>query len=420
MTESLARLRVRPPSPRLPWTAPRSDELVDSTLARTGTSDVRRHYLASYADEPGPVLAMSPFLPGGVDMAEHLMTNKRDVAIGAKFVGGKDSIITNMEGAAHTFLCALVPIKMHGDYGFRRFHSVPPFPSSPSAPYKLCRHVLLSTTIHPDFEQNNVFVPLLALSEDEVQGADVGLEFAIAKPEEKWDERKRKGYEDKLRKHLIYHLTSVRSLPSSTSVNNDPHAVIWSIDDAIARLTETLSSPPSETPILSPLINHYVLTSSPRRPTKLLSLEMLLNTYVASLVNEFSALEALCPLSSTPNLGGYIYTFDPPSIFAASFDATLLNRLMIYALRLVASTNALPGLKVFAFNDYADFAALRLLNLALRAEGTKHVAVMSRKRLFSGRGETLATKDAIPQVEGATLVIHNNSDAFGQNIAQAG
>ncbi|CAM6085767.1 unnamed protein product [Calypogeia fissa] len=134
------------------------------------------------------------------------------------------------------------------------------------------------------------------------------------------------------------------------------------------------------------------------------AIELLFNVYVHQLRNELSALEALCPQ-------GYVYTFDPPSIFALDIGATILNRLQFAALKHIASMNNFANMRVFAFNGYADRDAVSLLKVALSSQS--HVRVLSKVTLFGG---PKGTNSPMSGNEGALLVIHNNSDGFGQNI----
>jgi hypothetical protein len=140
------------------------------------------------------------------------------------------------------------------------------------------------------------------------------------------------------------------------------------------------------------------------------SLEMLFNTALHQVRNEFSALEVLCT-------SGYVYTYDPASIFAAEIGATLLNRLMIAGLRCLSDSSPLPHMRIFAFNDYADKAAPSLIVKALSRQ--KHVQVARKSDLFHGPDGKYDVQHHQKAV-GAMLVVHNNSDAFGQNIETEG
>lgn len=85
---------------------------------------------------------------------------------------------------------------------------------------------------------------------------------------------------------------------------------------------------------------------------------------------------------------------------------------MILALRVVAENNILGGMKIFGFSDYADKDAVGLIKCALR--GRPHIKVVSRDDVYSDEKGRLST--TMPELRGLAVVIHNNSDAFGQNI----
>lgn len=96
------RLRLRPASFSydLALVQP-SDRIVTSEI--NGSTEPREYYLSRAATgEPGPLLAVSPFVP--LALAQHLMTRKRNSAIGSKFLDDRSNSITNMEGALHTFV----------------------------------------------------------------------------------------------------------------------------------------------------------------------------------------------------------------------------------------------------------------------------------------------------------------------------
>lgn len=94
-----------------------------------------------------------------------------------------------------------------------------------------------------------------------------------------------------------------------------------------------------------------------------------------------------------------------------------MNLLLTRAFLLVATSNALPALRILAFNDYAAESDIIPLLQAGLARSQKHVQVMSRARLFSGTDGHLDT-----QLLGTrtALVLHNCSDGFGQNIETEG
>jgi len=75
-------------------------------------------------------------------------------------------------------------------------------------------------------------------------------------------------------------------------------------------------------------------------------------------------------------------------------------------------------MRVFGFNDYADKRALNLVKEALKNQ--LHVEVCSKSSLFQGEGGKYDLEEAGDKIaglgQGAMLVLHNNSDGFGQNI----
>jgi hypothetical protein len=229
---------------------------------------------------------------------------------------------------------------------------------------------------------------LAALTSELVWGKDLGPDFSIPSVAAKHDLKTREQYDWRLRRHMIQHLTTQGCLPAKGSVK------AMTYDDAVKHLSQGHSATGCFV-IPEPGSNHV------------LSLELLFNSAVEQVANEFSALDAMCVA------GGYVYTFDPPAIFAKTLGATLLNRLFIGAMAHVAALNhnAFKQMRCFGFNDYADTAAIPLLKTVLKSR--PHISVVSKARLFpkpSGR--------YVPPhgAAGSLLVIHNNSDAFGQNI----
>jgi len=213
-----------------------------------------------------------------------------------------------------------------------------------------------------------------------------------------------------------------------------------------------------------------------------LSLELLFWTYVHQLRNEFAGLEAIYvsdseaqgPEADATN-GGYVYTIDPPAIFVVCLGpggadaAALLNRMQTLAfaflLRGAAETqahpsvaadapasaavasassssasassasaapavpsalpapgSAFPHLRVLAFNDYRDAAGLALLRRVFSAPAHRagHVRVVSKASLFDWSPAAAGGAAQYSGPPSAALVLHNNSDAFGQNIETEG
>jgi hypothetical protein len=317
------------------------------------------------------------------------MRNKRDRAFKRKFyaLSGSDAI-TNMEGAAHSFITPLVPIWMHGDYIYRGHHGVVDFPDQvvDGTKVQTARRVVLSALIQPDFETSQVMYAVSVLGAEPFLGEEIDLAtFTVPSVKEKQDDAKRAAYDLRLRKHMVYHLVGSHTLPARSAVTP------MTEDEAISYLEDGRSP-----------VNQYV---TPRHDADAaLSLELLFRSACETLANELSAVEAACPQ-------GYVFTASPPVIFARTLGPTLLNRLFIRALAHIAERNPLPRLRAFAFGDHADPAVVPLVAAALAH--LPQVAVLRRADLFPDPPGTYTPPAG---AEGALLLIHNNSDGFGQNI----
>lgn len=86
---------------------------------------------------------------------------------------------------------------------------------------------------------------------------------------------------------------------------------------------------------------------------------------------------------------------------------------MLLGLQHLSNHNIFRNMKIFASNDYSEQNILPLVRAALRAN--KDVQVMQKEMLFKGPSGRYCVDD-YPAAEGAMLVVHNNSDGFGQNI----
>ncbi len=335
-----------------------------------------------------PVISRSEFVPD--NMVEHLMINKKDTAIWVKYVSGDQ--ITNMEGALHTFVTPICSIHMVGDYCWKGGHNIEPFQQGSARP------VVMSAAVQPDFEavrprsrcDKNVMLGVVSLTEKPCHGVDLRDDIAIPSAQEKTKAEVRAEYDEGLKKHMVYHLTASHQLPSKTEVKpmNSQEAINW----VEGQIQAGESFDPSSIQDQFALIRGHII-----------SLEALFNVYVHQLRNEFSALEALLPQ-------GYIYTIDPAKIFAGQLGgAEVMNRLQILAFKYLAEENGFVHLKVLAFNDFADFPCIKLLRAAFKTQ--KDVEVVPKSSLFKG-------ENGHYQVEHSeyALVLHNNSDGFGQNI----
>ncbi|KAI0032387.1 hypothetical protein K488DRAFT_85928 [Vararia minispora EC-137] len=343
----------------------------------------RDFYLQRYNSAAPPYLSYSSFVPRSI--VEHLMRDKKDRAISVKFQKGRNDSITNMEGAMHTFLTPVVPVFLHGDYQYVHGHRMYPLPDYKDT--QTARIVVLSALVQPDFQDAQVMVQLSRLGQKEFVGAPLPDGFRPISIQAKQNSEDRLTYDIGLKQHLVTHLTALRCLPPLSAVSP------ISVTDAEALLTSMICTDTIRR------VNAFVRIDS----GAVLSLELLFRAALEQTRNEFRALERLC-------IRGYVYTFDPPAIFARKISAALLNRLMIGALHALARETTLARLRVYGFNDYDDPAALPLVRRALAPQPV--VAVMSKATLLGPNG-TYAPPEGCRD---ALLVIHNNSDAFGQNI----
>lgn len=352
-----------------------------------GTSMARNEFMAK--NDPAQykplILSKSEFVPE--NMAVHLMKNKRDAAIGTKYL--PKSSITNMEGAMHSFLTPIASIQMCGDYAWKGHHSLQPVGG--------LRNVVLSAAIHPDFEcggDSEVVMKLVEVKAEAQVGKPLSEGFQPLASKTANPEEFKAGlaqYELELQQHMIYHLTADHRLPSEIEVG--------------ALFNPTLTMQMLESWIQSDTFDPAVLKNQVAAiGGRVISLEAMFSLYVHQICNEFSALEALLPQ-------GYVYTIDPPAIFVAQLggaqNAAFLNRLQALALKCVHANTPLQNLKLIGFNNFADPKGLEML---------KHVfpgKVVPKADLFQNTQNYSVNKNW-------ALVLHNNSDAFGQNIQTEG
>ncbi|KFY88674.1 hypothetical protein V498_06697, partial [Pseudogymnoascus sp. VKM F-4517 (FW-2822)] len=227
----------------------------------------------------------------------------------------------------------------------------------------------------------------------------LGADWRVLGDQEKWEGRGREEYDDGLKSHLVANLVADRRLPPLKVVKEKALSDAATVEFLERHIRDPQSSPRD-------FQNVFSAVGAPNKTV--VSLEFLYNTAVHQLRNEISALEVACPQ-------GYIYTSDPPSIFVQAIGgAKIVNRLQFAALKHLASASKYTkfvNMKAFTFNDYSDNGAMELLREALRAQ--RHVVVLPKAKLFRGQK---GRYDPGEELEGGLLVVHNNSDAFGQNI----
>lgn len=333
----------------------------------------------NWNETPPPMISKSQFVPHA--LVEHLMRNKKNLALGVKYETG--DAITNMEGALHTFVTPLCNTILTGDYAWKGTHNIVSFMNNQG------RRVILSAAIQPDFECDTVMMQLVKPQAEAIEGRPLPEDFKILSNEAKQDSTQREAYDRLLLQHMIYHLTASHSLPKRSDIPSE----LPKGEDVLNALINDTSLTPVE--ILNRVQGKFVKVNDYR-----ISLEVLLNTYIHQLHNEFSVLDKAAPQ-------GYVYTINPPSIFAKELNgASLLNRLQILAFKYLNLVNPalFNHLQIVGFSEYADPAALVLLHQAL-----PNMTILKRSVLYADQGRYSGP-------EGYALVIHNNSDAFGQNI----
>jgi len=353
-------------------------------------------YLENYKDVRGPWISHSAFVPSS--MVKHLMRNKKDSAIAVKFEKNKSKPdkITNMEGAMHTFVNPFADITIHGDYEWQGHHSIREFGAHEGR--QLGRQVLLSALIHQDFENEEVMLKVARLEEFEFLGLPTMPDMLSVS--EKQDDEKRRKYDWNLRRYIVYQLVASHRLPTRASVKDAAMTVHQTLDF----LADAITNQPATS------LPAHMQGRAIRHKTYFVSLEVLFMTALHQVRNELYQLERLCGAQ------GYVYTFNPPAIFARFFDGAgteLLSRVHVAALKLFAHVAEMDACRCFAWNDFSSKAIMALVREALKQRS--HVKVRRWNDVFV---PTAKVGLYVPPAgaENSILVIHNNSDAFGQNI----
>lgn len=394
----------------------RSGALESTNLILKGRED----FLNEPWQAPAPIIGRSSFVSD--EMLEHLMRDKKPRALGVKFrVGDK---ITNGEGILHTFVTPVCSIRMTGDYHWYGDPDYGGFGLQGEGHKGKLRPVIMSAAIHPDFELDGPHEVVMRL----VRVPPKGFKKEASPPPEpklsdegRRDVRRRDDYDNGLVRMLQHHLTA-NGLPPLDAATGMPTVVeagkpvLANTTEAIG-LLETLIKEEGNGPNLQKIMqNQFVKIGE-----DIISLEVFYNLYVEQLKNEFAVLE----LAASQ---GYIYTIAPPSIFAKHVNPKLMNRLQILAFKQLAATDRakyFSHLKAIGYSDFADSGAVGLLSTALQ----KSVPVVSKSKLYTQKysehdkrnfDDKYAPEQLGPEFGKYALVLHNNSDAFGNNILSEG
>jgi hypothetical protein len=368
----------------------------------------------NYQTDP-PVLSTSPWVPK--ELIEHLMKDKRKEAYDTKWLGGQQpysstksrpDCITNMEGAMHTFVTPLIKVKLSSDFVYAAAESVVQSLGGKGRP------IIMSAAIQPDMEStkpgNEVIFRICQLEDEVVHGIPLKDNFEVLSPADKQNVKKRGEYDEALRKHMIYHLTSDHALPSQKQKDVE----IVNLDTGVKKIEALIGNQNATSKDLEKMAIQI--------GDRVLSLEVLYNLYKNQLENELLALEKLCPQ-------GYVYSIDPPHIFLAaiggSSNGQFLNRLQALAIKELAAKGLLKNMKKVCFAHFSDREGVKHYQKALGAgiEVLKKHALpgdnigpfafqKDRNNFFLKRESSLKYLIKEPWA----FVIHNNSDAFGQNI----
>lgn len=374
---------------------------------------------------PPLILAYSPILPEG--LVTHLLNKPQGTACGIKYISGDP--ITNGEAALHSLLTPLAEVIMLGDHIWRgaedrnkRSFGEQNFGNN------LGRQVILSASIQPDFEAqtetNFVMAYLIGLGEDELKGEPLPNDFKILSQEDKAKDELRAHYDLSLKKHAIYHLTANHCLPSSKSVKKGD---ILALNDVETFFDSILTGNPSRKKILHHLQSKVISVTTEDKKHHFLSLEMLFNLYLEQLQQELGALDQAAPQ-------GFIYTIDPPSIFASLFAphqkqaVQMFNRLQALAIRSLIEKMPFEHLKMIAFNDFSDSTIVPYFKEALKFSEIKIGAkkelyeyqIKTNKKNQSYEIQTYRPQRIDPSFANCALVLHNNSDAYRPNIKYEG
>ncbi len=350
-----------------------------------------------------PVIMRSPLVPD--QLVGHLLYDKRKKALATKFQPQDPNPITNAEALYSQLRVQLTACHAAGDIIYQGQYSR--FSGDTTRP------VIVSTNIHPDYEfgSNNldraVMWQLTAAGSYARKGEPLPDDFTVLAAQEKRDPEKLAEYEAMLLADLIYHCTEDHLIPALSDI---PPENILSQQNAAALFESIIKNPTAD--IQKELKGKYIQIQGDNNSVH--SLEILFSLYVHQLRNEFSGLEATLPQ-------GYVYTIDPPSIFAKAFDAQAMNRLQILGMKHLFTNTPPVNVKVIAFNDNTDKGYLPLLRAAVPETVTvcpkyaQDGGVYKPQEIQTDGGKA-KTVPVYNIQQPYALVIHNNDDAFGDNI----
>lgn len=341
------------------------------------------------------------------------MRHKANLALGVKStargLGDKNSI-SNMEGMLHSFVIPLLLGYMHGDYCYDHGHQIKAFAANGAE--QSAREVIISALIHPDFETHEVMLRFCSVDSmsDFMVTDSVTTSTSLNIPGKSSAKRDMhsanptlQDWDRRIKYQTLMYLYQVDSLADwYKAANYMQRLTSSSIEVLLSPAIQDQSQEPRE----AVRYRTFELQSSTSTPT-IISLEALFLVVFQQVRNELLALERICGTT------GYIYTYDPPVIFRQALAEAGQNLMMLVhaaALRQFSLEQELKAMKFFAYNDFDNPNALSTIRAALR---NQNVQVMRKAELFNGHDPMYSPP---PGAEDAMLVLHNNSDAFGQNI----
>lgn len=319
-------------------------------------------------------------------MVEHLMRHKKDTALGVKYTKG--DMISNMEGLLHTFVTPIVGIRMRGDYRWRGYHSHKTLPSDTA------REVILSALIQPDFENNNIMWKLVILDQYHIQGKSMrDNEFDYTGDKKNWNLEQIKNYDDKVLKHIINYIAPNGRKPGIYEIDEKR---IFKYKNAVKLLEQLIV----EENVISEIFNITKISFAKfiyKSKKYIMSLGIMFNVIFNMMENEFKAFELLLPQ-------GYIYTISPPVIFVKMLnsDSSILDRLQMLAIKVLLKLGKIQNLKGISFTPFMP-------HMNNWNQLYSSFIDISKIKLYD-------TSTLYNQKLKYAVIIHNNSDGFGQNI----
>lgn len=331
-----------------------------------------------------------------------LIHGKKDRASnGIKYFDGDR--LTNMEGALQTFVSFVSSICLTGDLlwmGGQNGVFGKPFDDNK------VRKVVLSGLVQPDFENDKVLMKIAEINDFPIQGKELHSDYIYPSQDEVWEGsigiEKMKEYERDLQLHLIFYLTKEGTLPSKNE------AKILSSEEAIHWIEQLIAQKETYQSVIEVIKNKAVQLKG-----RFISLEVIFNMYFHQIKNEMQVLEEVLP--------SYVYTIDPPSIFLSALGGLrpagiVFNCLQALAFGCIHRESPLTKLHVIACSDFDDKQMIGRLKAALPDK-----IIASKQDLFDGNKQCIkylgeCNKDIHFECLNKPLVLHNNSDGFGQNI----